>query len=447
MADGTPGKEFCDPRRLCRAILDSVADGVFTVDEHFRITSFNRAAEEITGVAAEDAEGSYCREVFRANICEEQCALRESIESDCPVVNRAVYIVRPDGRRIPISISASALRDDDGRVIGGVETFRDLSRIEELERKLQGRFTFQGIISRNPEMQRMFRLLPEIGRSGSTVLIEGPSGSGKELFARAIHDLSGRRDGPFVAVNCGAIPESLLESELFGYVRGAFTGANRDKPGRLAAAAGGTLFLDEIGDLTLPLQVRLLRVLEERTYEPLGSNEPLRADVRVVAATHRDLDRMREEGAFREDLYYRLKVIRLRLPPLVDRKEDIPLLVDHYVSRHARLMGKDVPGVSEAAMAILMAHDWPGNIRELRNALEYAFVVCPGGMIEAEHLPPELRRKVTAHGGPPRSLEEAEARFRREMLARHDGTRAATARALGIHKTTLGRKMKKLGIE
>jgi transcriptional regulator with PAS, ATPase and Fis domain len=296
-------------------------------------------------------------------------------------------------------------------------------------------------------MLRMFEILPEAARSGSTILVEGPSGSGKELVAQAIHDLSPRRDGPFVPVNCGAIPETLLESELFGVVRGAFTGATRDRRGRFAAASGGTLFLDEIGELPKALQVRLLRVLEDGSYTPLGSNETLRADVRVVAATNRDLEALLEERTFREDLFYRLAVVRFRLPPLRERREDITLLVDHFVPRLSRIAGKDVSGLSEDAMARLMEHEWPGNVRELKNALEHAIVLCPGGVIGPEHLPSAIRRDAPGDDTGPGTFEAAESRVIREALARHGGNRSATARELGIHKTTLWRKMKKLGIE
>jgi len=442
---GDPGGRVT--RGLNRVILDCVADGVFTVDGDFRITSFNRAAERITGVPREEALGARCSEVFRTELCEDHCALRETLRTRSPVVNRAVHIVRPDGERIPISVSTAVLRDDDDKVIGGVETFRDLTLVTELKRELVKRNTFHDIISRSPAMHDLFGILPEVARSGSTVLIEGASGSGKELFARAIHDLSPRRDGPFVAVNCGAIPEALLESEIFGYVRGAFTGANRDRAGRLAAAAGGTLFLDEIGELMPSLQVRLLRVLQERTYEPLGSNRTLTADVRIVAATNRDLRSMLAAGEFREDLYYRLNVIRLPLPPLSDRKEDVPLLVEHFIGRLSRVMGKDVPGLTEEAMGVLMAHDWPGNVRELSNALEYAFVLCPGGLIDVRHLPRELAPEGRGAPWPAKTLSEAEARFIREALARNGGRRIDTARQLGVHKTTLWRKMKRHGID
>jgi len=339
------------------------------------------------------------------------------------------------------------LKDEEGNVIGGGETFRDLSVVEELRKEISQRRAFADIISKNHEMQRIFSILPSIAESDSTVLIEGPSGSGKELFAHAIHNLSPRRDKPIVVVNCGALPDTLLESELFGYKAGAFTDAKRDKPGRFALAEGGTIFLDEIGDVSPKLQVRLLRFLQEKEYEPLGATEPVKADVRVIAATHQNLEKLVAEGKFREDLYYRINVVKIVLPPLSRRKDDIPLLVDHFIARFNRLRGKDISGISSEALAILMDHDFPGNVRELENIIEHAFVLCPGGLIKPEHLPEYLRTK--AETPVPRvgtSLKEIEKAIILEALRRNKGNRAAAARELGIHKTTLWRKMRRYGI-
>ncbi len=432
-----------------QVILDSVADGVFTVDLDWRITSFNAAAERITGVTRGEALGRRCCDVFRASICETECALKGAHRTGRPVVSKAVYIVRADGERIPISVSAALLKDERGRVIGGVETFRDLSQVEELRKELEGRYTFADLVGRSAAMQRLFELLPQVADSAATVLIEGESGTGKELVARAIHNLSPRGKRRFVALNCGALPDTLLESELFGYKAGAFTDAKRDKPGRLAVADRGTLFLDEIGDVSPAMQTRLLRVLQERVYEPLGSVEPVPVDVRIVAATHRDLDELVRAGKFRDDLYYRINVVRLRLPPLRERREDIPLLVDRFVTRFSRVQNKDIAGVSDAALAILMAHDYPGNVRELENIIEHAFVLCRGGLIEPQHLPPALHG---AAGQVPRRLKtaltlaELEAIHISDALRRHEGNRAAAARELGINPSTLFRKLKTLGI-
>jgi PAS domain S-box-containing protein len=432
-----------------QVILDSIADGVFTVDLDWRITSFNAAAERITGVKRAEALGRHCCDVFRASICETECALKGTRRTGRPVVNKAVYILKADGERIPISISTAVLKDERGRPIGGVETFRDLSQVEELRKELEGRYTFADIVGRSAAMQRLFELLPQVADSVSTVLIEGESGTGKELVARAIHNLSPRSKRRFVAINCGALPDTLLESELFGYKAGAFTDAKRDKPGRLTLADGGTLFLDEIGDVSPAMQTRLLRVLQERVFEPLGSVEPVPVDVRIVAATHRDLDELVRAGKFRDDLYYRINVVRLRLPPLREHREDIPLLIDRFIRRFNRVQNKDIVGILDAALAILMAHDYPGNVRELENIIEHAFVLCRGGLIEPQHLPPALHGalgKVPRRLKTARTLVELEAIHISDALRRHDGNRAAAARELGINPSTLFRKLQKLGI-
>jgi len=425
-------------------ILDSIADGVFTVDEGWRITSFNRAAEEITGISRKDAVGQRCCDVFRASVCESQCTLRQTMTTGRPIVGKPIYIVSVDGRRIPIGISTAILKDRAGRVIGGVETFRDLTVVEELRKELQGKYTFGDIIGRSAAMRRLLDVLPQFAASNSTVLIE------EELFARAIHDLSPRKDKKFVAVNCGALPDSLLESELFGYKAGAFTDARQDKPGRFALADGGSIFLDEIGDVSTAMQSKLLRVLQERVFEPLGAVEPVHVDVRVIAATNRNLGQLVRKGAFREDLYYRVNVVRLELPPLGNRREDVPLLVEHFIAKFNRLQDRRVAGVSEEVTAILLDHDYPGNVRELENIIEHAFVLCRGPLIERQHLPPELREGI---GPEPRpgpgglTLKALEKMHITEAVRRHGGNRTAAARELGINPSTLFRKVKALGIE
>ncbi len=429
-------------------ILDSIADGVFTVDKDWRITSFNAAAERITKMSREEAIGKICAEVFKATICESACALRKTIETGEPVVSKEIMIVRADGETVPVSISTALLRDKDGAVVGGVETFRDLTVVEELRKELSNRHSSADIISKNHEMQRIFDILPEVAESESTVMIEGESGTGKELIARAIHNLSQRREGPLITVNCGALPDTLLETELFGYRAGAFTDARRDKPGRFALAEGGTIFLDEIGDVSPAMQVRLLRVLQERVYEPLGATESVKADVRVITATNRELDKLVKAGEFRQDLYYRINVVRLKLPPLRRRRGDIPMLVDHFVAHFNHLKKKSISGVTPEVMAILMGYEYPGNVRELENIIEHAFVLCRGGAIRAEHLPENLRPAAQeAITAAPSSLDELEARFITEALRRNNWNRQATARELGLHKTTLWRKIKSLGIE
>jgi PAS domain S-box-containing protein len=426
-------------------LLDHVPDGVFTVDAAWRVTAFNRAAEQITGIPRADALGRRCCEVFRASICETACALKQTLATGRPVMNKVVFIVDARGQKIPISISTSVLKDARGKVIGGVESFRDLRLVEELRQELAQQDSFSDIIGRSAAMRRLFEILPAIAESDSTVLIEGASGTGKELFARALHDLSRRRGKPFIAINCGALPDNLLESELFGYKAGAFTDARRDKPGRFALAEGGTVFLDEIGDISPAMQTRLLRVLQERVFEPLGAVQPVKADVRIVAATHQNLTERVREGRFREDLFYRIHVIRLELPSLRDRREDIPLLLEHFVARLNRLKGRDVGGVSDDALARLMEHDFPGNIRELENILEHGFALCRGAVIELEHLPPQFRKESDSAApawSKGMTLAAMEALLIRDALRRHDGNRAAAARELGINASTLFRKLK-----
>jgi transcriptional regulator with PAS, ATPase and Fis domain len=318
--------------------------------------------------------------------------------------------------------------------------------VEELRKELKGRHTFSDIISKNHLMQKMFGILPDIAESDSTVLIEGPTGSGKELLARAIHNLSRRRNSVLVAVNCAALPDTLLESELFGYEAGAFTDARKSKQGRFARAEGGTILLDEIGDISPALQIKLLRVLQEKEYEPLGSTSPVKCNVRVLAATNKNLSQLVEKGLFRKDLFYRINVIRLTLPPLNSRKEDIPLLVDSFIERFNKLKEREVDGIAEEALEILIRHDFPGNVRELENIIEHAFVLCKKGPILARHLPAYLQENkgqvfIAGHRC---SLMEMEKKLICEALERNNGNRSSAARELGIDKTTLWRKIKKL---
>lgn len=432
------------------AILESISDGVFTVDGDWRITSFNRAAEEITGVPREEAVGKPCSEVFRASMCEADCALRHTMETGSPIISKSAFIVDAHGHRIPISVSTAILRDAEGRIIGGAETFRDLSLVEELRKEIEGRFKIGDLVSRSASMRRIFDILPHVAASDSTVLILGETGTGKELLARAIHAFSARSKKPFVAINCGALPDTLLESELFGYKAGAFTGADKDKPGRFALAKGGSILLDEIGEISQALQVRLLRVLQERIYEPLGGTIPLKADVRVIAATNRDLAVQVKKGAFRQDLFYRINVVKIELPPLRKRKEDIPLLVDHFIARFNALQGKAITGISAETIAYLMAHDYPGNVRELENIIEHAFVLCDKGKIDQGHLPEELFPHVSppTHGTTIHAaMRTMEARTITDALRRNNFNRLATARELGMHKSTLFRKVRRLGID
>jgi PAS domain S-box-containing protein len=428
-------------------IFNSIADGVFTVDRNWKITSFNQAAEIITGWTKEKAIGKSCSEVFQSSICGDECAIAKSMYSGKPVANRSIFIKDIEGKQIPISISAAPLLDHEGNVIGGAETFRDLSVVTELRKQLHSRYTCGEIISKSASMQRIFSILPDIANSESNVLILGESGTGKEVMARALYSASGRHNKPFIAVNCGALPETLLESELFGYKAGAFTDAKRDKQGRFAAAENGTLFLDEIGDIPASLQVKLLRVLQERVYEPLGSNKPVKADVRIITATNKDLQALVKEGLYREDLFYRLNVVKIHLPPLRDRMEDIPMLIEHFIKKFGAQQGKDIVGISDTALNILMHHDYPGNIRELENIIEYSFILCQGGFIQPEHLPEpfsptdkfeELNAIIP---GKKQTLEEIEKAAIYQTLETNKWKKLATCRDLGISKDTLRRKI------
>ncbi len=433
-----------------KTILDSIADGVFTVDKDWIISSWNKAAEQITGFSKEEAVGQNCFDVLRANICQTACVLRETIKTGKKLINVPINIITKKGEEKPISISTAVLLDTNGTIIGGAETFRDLTAIESLRKALTKEYSFHDIISKSHRMQEIFRILPDIAESDSTVLIQGSSGSGKELFARAIHNLSHRNKKPFVTVNCAALPDTLLESELFGYKKGAFTDAKEDKKGRFDVAAGGTLFLDEIGDISLALQVKLLRVLQEKTYEPLGSTSPVHADVRIITATNKDLRDQMALGRFRDDLFYRLNVICINIPPLAERKEDIPLLVDHFVTIFNAEKGKNIEGISPDALSILMSYDFPGNVRELENFIERAFILCKGILIDTFCLPTEILPQEKAKAPDILSeqdpLKVAEIKAIRQALELHEGHREKTAKTLGIHKTTLIRKMKKLGI-
>jgi PAS domain S-box-containing protein len=428
------------------AILESIADGVFTIDRDWRIISFNRAAERITGVSRRRALGQKCFDVFHANICQTACALKKTLETGREIIDLPVDILTSRGETLPISISTAVLRDERGKIIGGAETFRDLSAIESLRRELTGKYSRGDIVSKNEKIQKILSLLPAIAETNSTVLIQGPSGSGKEILARAIHSASLRAKGPYVVVSCAALPDTLLESELFGYVKGAFTDAKKDKPGRVARAEGGTLFLDEVGDISPAVQVKLLRFLQDREYEPLGAVKPRKADVRILAATNKGLAHMVGEGRFREDLYYRLNVVRLELPPLAERREDVPILVDHFLKRFNVRMNKHIGSISPEVMQLFMRYDFPGNIRELENAMENAFVLCSGTQIREEHLPQEfLSRALSA---PPQlssgrdMLKTAERQTLLKMLEKHGGNRKKTAAALGISPVTLWRKLK-----
>jgi PAS domain S-box-containing protein len=475
------------PQDLYPLILDSISEGVFTVDSDFRITYFNAEAEAITGFSREQALGHKCYEVLRASICQQGCALRKSLETGEPQRNVRVTVLNPDMQEVPICVSSAVLRNQDGDMIGGVEIFRDLSEIEALRSELSGRRVFADMIGASQAMQEIFQLIPEVAPTDASVLIDGPSGTGKELVAQAIHDLSPRRDHAFVRVNCGALPDTLLESELFGYVRGAFTDARDSKPGRFQQAHQGTLFLDEVGELSPAFQVKLLRALQEGEIQPLGSTETLKVDVRIISATNRDLQHLMMEKEFREDLYYRLCVIPIHIPPLRERREDIIPLAEHEISRLAARTGKNIREISPDALKALYDYDYPGNVRQLMNMLERAFILCHEEQIDVAHLPPEVvSAQAWASGEPmgePRGPAESPGRLKPsehkllsspwgesndisrvpsqtsdgehprgevkrlvDALNAHGWNRRATAKALGISRSTLWRRMKDYGV-
>jgi len=442
-------------------ILDSIVDGVFTVDKNLTITTFNKAAEDITGMTRASVVGASCSQVFKTQYCARGCPMKEALRTGSPVINKPVSIVGSNGSEKTVFISATPLRDAARVVVGGVATLRDMTSSRNVYDQLLKHHSFESIISVNERMQELFRKLPEVADSTATILLEGESGTGKELFARAIHNLSPRRSKPFVAVNCAALPDTLLESELFGYKAGAFTGAHKDKPGRFQLAERGTIFLDEIGDVSCAMQIRLLRVLQERVYEPLGDVKSVKADVRVVVATNKDIAAMVETGEFRKDLYYRINVVRIEIPPLRKRIEDIPILVNHFIAQFNERQRKMVSGISDDALRCLMSHPFPGNVRELENIIEHAILLCNSGLIQNEHLPEWLAGAATGSLDAPTaapalsrgdlqpatsSFKDVEATFLMDALRRNNWNRHATARELGIHKATLYRKINALGL-
>jgi PAS domain S-box-containing protein len=437
-----------------QAIINSVSEGICVLDCHWKVVFFNRAAEQITGFPAEAVFGKKYLDIFSRKDCGCRKLLEITIRTGTEFQEKPGTIMHNEDHCIPIKLSTKTIRGDDGKIAYVIAIIRDVSSLEYLRRKLEGEYKFENIISKNHHIRQLFQILPNIARSDSSCLITGPSGSGKELFARAIHNASQRHKKPFVAINCGALPENLLESELFGFKKGAFTDAFRDKPGRFALAEGGTLFLDEIAELPASMQVKLLRVLQEKEYEPLGATASVKTNVRIVSATNQNLRHLINEGHFRMDLFYRLNIVEINLPPLRERKEDIPLLTNHFIQEFNAEKNRQIREIDTEAMQILISYAYPGNIRELENIIEHAFILCRDDIITADCLPQYVfTEKIPAESPynsetakPENSLEERTINIIKEHLSRFSGNRSLTAKALGIDKSTLWRKMKKYNI-
>lgn len=440
-----------------KTIVDTLQDGLMVVDPVGNIVAVNPAAEKLTGYTAQELIGSNCRElnctgckIFGQGPAEKWCGLY----FEGQVRAKQCMITPKDGRPLHVVKNASILKDEQGKIIGAVETFVDVSVMIELQQEIRNlRRTFHlddgyhGILGKTPVMVRLFELIDGLSQSDAPVLIQGPSGTGKELIARAIHETSSRKKHPFIKVNCAALNENLLESELFGHVKGAYTGADRARVGRFEAAHGGTIFLDEIGDIPLSTQVKLLRVLEEKEIERVGDHKSIPVDVRIVSATHKDLESQIRQGKFREDLFFRINVFPLECPSLADRQEDIPLLVQHFIEQNNLKSGKKILGLTIEAMDKLFAYLWPGNVRELRNAIEYAFVLCSGEWIGCEHLPHRIRcgEAPAACDSPPEFHAEREKLI--QVLRQAGGNRSEAARMLDVSRVTIWKRMKKYGID
>ena len=446
--DGSPSPTI--PLEFLLRVFNSVSDGVVAVDTERRVSAINQSALDILGYTLHEALGRPVDEIFTVQRSGPESLIAATMRSGRAVVDREALVEDRNGQYVPIILTTSIVRDHNGQLMGGAVTFRSLVKEHRIARDPGKGQPFQDIVTGDPEMRRLIGLLPTVAKADSSVLVLGETGTGKNLLVRTIHNLSARRRGKLITVNCAALPETLLEAELFGVRAGAFTGATRDRIGRLEAANGGTLFLDEIGDVSLAVQVKLLRVLQERIYERLGDVRSCSCDVRFITATHQDLEALVEAGDFRRDLYYRVNVLTVEIPPLRDRKGDIPLLAQRFLDRLSVSRDKIVTGLSSRVLEILTAHNYPGNIRELENIIEHAWVMCDTDVIEPRHLPQELtsaevstsRRVVTTRG-----LNRLEADYIRQVLRRHGGNRGAAARELGIHRTTLQRKIKRLGLD
>ncbi len=431
--------------KFSNLIFNSINDGVFTVSQGCIITSFNRAAERITGFKTSEAIGKHCFDIFRTELCHKRCPLKDTLNDHDPVEDVHLTIITRDGCELPISVTTEILKDDGGSIIGAVEFFRDITELELCRKRCDQNKVLSDIVSVNSEMQKIVQMLPNIADSECNVLIQGPSGCGKEVIAQAIHSLSPRKYGPYIKINCAALPATLLESELFGYTKGAFTDAKRDKPGQFCLANRGTLLLDEIAEMDVSLQVKLLRVLNNGEFQPLGSTKTLHTDARILTATNADLETAIMQGRFRKDLYFRINVVNIDIPPLKDRPEDIPLLVDHFMKLFQGKMHKPIKRISPAAIAVLRKCPFPGNTRELENAIEHAFVMCNNEEILPEHLPLNIINMAEQSKRPAQN-EISEKYLLEETLKRNRGNKTRAAGELGMHRATLYRKIKMYGI-
>jgi PAS domain S-box-containing protein len=429
-------------------LLEQLAEGIFTINPRWRIISFNQTAEKITGYRRDEVLGRFCWEIFRSDLCQSECPLRLTLETGLTRWDQDVRMLDKQGTKLPVLVNTSVVRDRNGLVVGAVESFRPLMELDENLESSPRKPFLSNIIGKSPSMTRIFEMLPDLAVSDVNVLIQGESGTGKELIARAIHNQSPFREGPFVAVNCSALAESLLESELFGHEKAAFTGAVRSKVGRFELARGGTLFLDEIGELKPELQVKLLRVLEQKVFERVGGTRLIPMQARIISATNRDLVKALREGIVREDLFYRLRTVPITLPPLRQRREDIPLLVEHFMAFFNKKYHKEVRALDPKVMRLFMKHPWPGNVRELERVLEHAYVFVKGHVIFLNNLPAmeEFIQETQAEVSPEVGGEHDRQTIER-ALARAGGRREGAAAFLGISRTSLWRRMKQLGLK
>jgi PAS domain S-box-containing protein len=444
MAQESEAERLAAEKQYFEAVLDSMSDGVLVCDSAMHVTKFNTAAEQITGWNRADAIGAPCPDIFHGFLCGHGCAMERTAAGNDGVRDQEVMIQHRNGEQRLIVLTTSAIRAADGGSLGVVAVFRDITELARLRTELRGRAGFPNLVGRSPAMRTLYEQIEDVAASEASVLLLGETGVGKELVAEAIHRASRRTAGPLIKVNCSALSEGLLESELFGHVRGAFTSALRDKVGRFELANGGTIFLDEIGELSPSLQVKLLRVLQEKEIERVGEARVIPVDCRVIAATNRDLRALVDRGTFREDLFYRLSVIPIHVPPLRDRRPDIPLLAEHFLTRIATQEGKAIEGFAADAIDALLEYRWPGNVRELENAMAFAVIKCRTLRIGTEHLPPEIRSAPRpAHPGAgtlTRDTIEA-------ALQKTGGNRLRAARALGVGRATFYRKVAELGID